>query len=158
MTSHWVTTGSTNAEAVVNPLASACAVEGYVPDELHLLANPGVQSTIDRIVDLSETVVRAFDGDPEVHVTSLETETDFPAIVEHFRAVVEAAGDEDRVAVDVTPGRKFMSAIAFQAGMQFGADHVFYLLVDSGDLFGRVYADLPRTATTLYDFREVFGE
>lgn len=157
MTSHWVTTGSTNAEAVVNPLASACAVEGYVPDELHLLANPGVQSTIDRIVDLSETVVRAFDGDPEVHVTSLETETDFPAIVEHFRAVVEAAGDEDRVAVDVTPGRKFMSAIAFQAGIQFGADHVYYLHLDSTDYFGKVYSTIPRSAINLIDFTELFG-
>jgi hypothetical protein len=158
MTRHWVTTGSTHAEAVVNPLAAACTVEGYVPDEVHFLANPGVQGTIDRIVDLSETVIRAFDGDPTMHVTDLETETDFPAIVDHFRAAVEAADDSDSVAIDVTPGRKFMSAIAFQAGMQFGADHVFYLLVDSGDLFGRVYADLPRTATTLYDFQEVFGK
>ena len=158
MTSHWVTTGSTNAEAVVNPLAAACTVEGYVPDEIHLLANPGVRSTIDRIIDLCETVVRAFDGEPEIHVTDLGSETDFPAIVDHFRGVVETADEDDAVAVDVTPGRKFMSAIAFQGGMPFGADHVFYLLVDSADLFGRVYADLPRTATTLYDFREVFGE
>jgi hypothetical protein len=158
MTRHWVTTGSTNAEAVVNPLAAACTVEGYVPDEIHLLANPGVQSSINRIVDLCETVVHAFDGNPKMHMNSLEAETDFPAIVDHFRTVIRTVNEEDTVAVDVTPGRKFMSAIAFQAGIQLEADHVFYLLVDSGDLFGRVYADLPRTATTLYDFCEVFGE
>lgn len=30
------------------------------------------------------------------------------------------------IAVDVTLARKFMSAITFQAGFRFDADHVFY--------------------------------
>jgi hypothetical protein len=49
-----------------------------------------------------------------------------------------------------------MSAIAFQAGMQFGADHVFYLYVDSSDYYDRVYPDLPRTGNELVDFSKVF--
>lgn len=158
MTRYWVTTGSTNPEAVVNPLAAACNEWGYVPERIFLLGNPGVEDRLDRIVDLAETIVEAYGGDPEIERTSLDTETDFSAIVDHFQAAIEAARDEgSEVVVDITPGRKFMSAIAFQAGIRFEADRVAYLHVHSGELFGRVYADLPRSGTTLYDFTEVFS-
>lgn len=159
MTRYWVTTGSTNPEAVVNPLAAACTEWEYVPDRIYLLGNPGVADQLERITDLAETIVEAYGGDtPEIERTSLATEADFQAIVEHFQTAIEAARDEDgEVVVDITPGRKFMSAIAFQAGIQFDADRVAYLHVHSGRLFGRVYADLPRSGTTLYDFTEVFS-
>lgn len=158
MTRYWVTTGSTNPEAVVNPLAAACNEWAYVPDRIFVLGNPGVEDQFDRIIDLAETIVEAYGGDPEVERTSLDSETDFQAIVDHFQAAIDAARDEDgEVVVDITPGRKFMSAIAFQAGIRFGADRVAYLHVHSGELFGRVYADLPRSGTTLYDFTEVFA-
>ena len=157
MTDYWITTGSTHPEAVVNPLAAACTERGYVPDEVRVLDNPGVHDRVARTVDLLETVVDAHDGATTVETTRLDEETAFRAIVDHFQSGIETADPDDTVAFDVTPGRKFMSAIAFQAGFQFEADHVFYLHVASGDLFGRVYPDLPKTATTLYDFREVFG-
>jgi len=159
MDRYWVTTGSTNVEAVVNPLAAACTEWEYVPNHIYLLSNPGVESQLDRVIDLVETIVEAYGGDtPTVECTSLESETNFQAIVDHFRSAIEAAKAADgEVVVDVTPGRKFMSAIAFQAGIQFEATKVCYLHVHSGKLFGRVYVDLPRSATTLYDFREVFA-
>jgi hypothetical protein len=155
MTEYWITTGSPNPEAVVNPLAAACVEREYVPDEIRVLDNPGIHEELGRITGLLETVVDAHGGDVGIETTDLEAETEFQTIAGHFRGAVEAAGPQDMVAFDVTPGRKFMSAIAFQAGFQFDADHVFYLHVASGELFGRVYPDLPRTATTLYDFREV---
>lgn len=159
MTSYWVTTGSTNPEAVVNPLAAACTVWEYVPDRIYLLENPGVADHMDRVVALAETIVDAHGGGtPAFERTSLEAETEFGAIVEHVRGGIEdARAANGEVVVDVTPGRKFMSAIAFQAGIRYEADRVSYLHVQSGDLFGRIYADLPRSATTLYDFTEVFA-
>lgn len=159
MSKYWVTTGSTNPEAVVNPLAAACTEWGYVPDRIYLLGNPGVADQLDRITDLTETIVEAYDGDePEIQITALNSETDFQDVVAHFKTAITDARDADgEVVVDVTPGRKFMSAIAFQSGIKFGADRVCYLHVHSGELFGRVYADLPRSGTTLYDFTEVFA-
>lgn len=157
MTDYWVTTGSTHPEAVINPLAAACTECGYVPDEVWVLDNPGVHDRMERTIELIERVVAAHDGAVDPNTTRLEDETDFQAIIEHFQTIATTAGEDDTVAFDVTPGRKFMSAIAFQAGFRYEADHVFYLHVASGDLFGRVYPDLPRTATSLYDFREVFA-
>jgi hypothetical protein len=159
MSKYWVTTGSTNPEAVVNPLAAACTEWDYVPDRVYLLANPGVEEQLARITDLTETIVDAYGrDDPDIQLTSLSSETDFQDVVDHFKtAITDARDTNSEVVVDVTPGRKFMSAIAFQSGIRFGADRVCYLHVHSGELFGRVYADLPRSGTTLYDFREVFS-
>lgn len=62
MSKCWVTTGSTNPEAVVNPLAAACTEWDYVPDEVYLLGNPGVADQINRITELTETIIDAYGG------------------------------------------------------------------------------------------------
>ena len=151
----WITTSSTNVEAMVNSLNAACDRE-FVPTELHVIENPGVTEQVTRALELMSTIVRAYGGDePDVHVTSLESEVKFDEIHVHVKDAIEsvhATGGE--VAVDITPGRKFMSAIAFAAGLRYDADHVFYFYLDPSAYFGRLYPDIPRTATRLYDFTE----
>lgn len=96
MEQYWVTTGSTNVEAVVNPLAAAWREWGYLPDYIYLLSNPGVETQLDRITELATTIVEAYGGEtPTIKCTSLDSETDFQAIVEHFRSAIEAAEDAD---------------------------------------------------------------
>jgi len=157
MVDAWLTTMSTNLEAVINPLAAACE-DGFVPDELHVLENPGVTDQFDDITSMMERVVIEYGGDaPELSATRLDEETDFQRIVEHFREPISRLHDDGgTAAVDVTPGRKFMSAIAFQAGMQFEADHVYYLYISNNRFYGRLYPDVPRPMTEFIDFTEVF--
>jgi hypothetical protein len=96
MDRYWVTMGSTNVKAVVNPLAAACTEWEYVPNHIYLLSNPGVESQLDRVIDLVETIVEAYGGDtPTVECTSLESETNFQAIADHFRSAIEAAKAAD---------------------------------------------------------------
>jgi hypothetical protein len=158
MTQAWITTMSTHLEAVVNPLAAACE-DGFLPDELYVLENPGIGDQFDEITSMMERVVVEYGGDdPDLSVTHLDEETDFQRIVDHFRGPIsQVRGDDGTVAVDVTPGRKFMSAIAFQAGIQFEADHVFYLYLAESQFYGRIYADVPKPTVELIDFQEVFG-
>lgn len=157
MVKAWITTMSTNLEAVVNPLAAACEDE-FLPDELYVLENPGIGDRFDDITSMMERVVIEYGGDdPELSVTHLDEETDFQQIVDHFRDPIAQIGDDDgTIAVDVTPGRKFMSAIAFQAGIQFQADHVFYLYLSESQFYGRIYSDVPKPTVELIDFQEVF--
>ena len=70
--------------------------------------------------------------------------------------IARIQADGGTAAVDVTPGRKFMSAIAFQAEIQLNADHVFYLYVSNNRFYGRLYPDVPRPVVELIDFQEVF--
>jgi hypothetical protein len=151
----WVTNSTTRPGPVVNSLNAACEA-GYLPDRIYLLSNPKVAAQVDPIRSRANTVVEAYGGDElEVHATNLEDETDFADIVSHYRDAIETAQEADRpVAVDVTPGRKYMSAIAFQAGFRFEADHVFYLHVESNRFYDLSYPEIPRTGIELIDFAE----
>lgn len=153
----WATTMSTHPESVVNPLIAACE-RGYVPTDIRLLSNPNVEAHLDTVTDLFETVTTAYGRqESDIVVTELDHETEFERIVAHFKtAITGEDGAGSAVAVDVTPGRKFMSAIAFQAGIQFEADHVYYLHLDSTDYFGEVYSTIPRSAVDLIDFQALF--
>ena len=155
MTRHWVTCGTPTTPGILNPLIAACD-GGYVPDEVHVLSNPPVADDVKEAVVLMEETVAAYGGDTETNVHELVSETDFEAIVDYYRSCIEAATTaDDEIAIDVTPGRKFMSAIAFQAGIQFGADHVYYFHRKAGRYRGRFYPEMPRTASNLIDFTEV---
>ena len=154
MDTRWLTIASPTTEAVVNPLIAACD-EGVVPDEIRLLSNPGLAETVSMLRPLLADIVAEYDGEPTVTVHSLDAETQYGDIVSFFVDGIKDAQDNSAsVAVDFTPGRKFMSAIAFQAGLQYGADHVFYLHLQSTD-YGYSYPDIPRTNAELVDFTEV---
>lgn len=156
MTRGWITNSSTTLEAMVNPVNAACQ-HGYVPTDLYLLQNPGTTDEVETAVDLVTTIIEAYDEDaPEIHVTELDADTEFENVLAHFVDTIEVVHDSDgEVAVDITPGRKYMSAIAFAAGLRFDADHVFYLYLGSTDLHGKCYPDMARSGTQLYDFAEV---
>jgi len=153
----WITTSSTNVEAVVNPLIVACD-EGYVPTHVYLMTTPKVEEQMEQVQELSETVIEGYGGDsPSVSVTELDDEADFDGIHAHIRDAIEETEKVDgETAVDVTPGRKFMTAIAFAAGMRYDADRVHYLYLDLRK-YGFLYPELPRSSMELYDFTEVMG-
>ena len=155
MVQAWVTNSSTTLEAMVNPLNAACD-GGFVPDRLYLLENPGVTDQVQRALDLIAEITTVYGGnEPEIRLTTLDSEVEFDRISSFFaESITEVEDDDGEVAVDITPGRKFMSAIAFAAGMRYEADHVYYFYLTSSDQYGQIYPDMPRTTTQLYDFRE----
>jgi hypothetical protein len=151
----WVTNGTPTMPGILNPVTAACD-QGYVPDEVRILSNPGVAEYVTEATNRFEVIIDAYGGDADVYTRDLDDETDFHGIIDFYRSTIETAqGNDDRIAVDVTPGRKFMSAIAFQSGFKFDADHVFYFHRKAGGYYGQFYAEIPRTATDLIDFTEV---
>lgn len=156
MSQVWVTTSSNKVEPMVNSINAACE-EGFVPDKLHFMKNPGVEAVVEEAIELTWDIIEAYDGEePTVSVTELDDELEFERIKTHvISAVTDAVERGDEVAVDFTPGRKFMSAFAFAGGMNWGADHVYYFYVISDAYHGLLYPEIPRTAVTLYDFTEL---
>ncbi len=154
MSRYWVTCGTPTIPGILNPMTAACD-RGFVPDKIHILSNPPVMEYVEESTELMTEVVTSYGGGAETTVHELSHETDFTSIVDYYRTQVEQSADDDEVAIDVTPGRKFMSAIAFQAGIQFGADHVYYFHRKAGGYYGQFYPEIPRTATDLIDFTEV---
>jgi len=157
----WVSSGSTTVEAMVNPIAAACAGDGletaFVPDTVYFLDNPGLGDALSDTKVLTRTLLEQNGVEsPTIKTAYIEHETDFQGIATHFQeAITDARDSAANVAVDVTPGRKFMSVIAFNAGMTYDADHVFYFYLESSDYFSRIYPEIPHTAAKLYDFTEI---
>lgn len=150
----WLTCGSPTTEGMVNPLIAACQ-RGYIPTEVRVLTNEGVQQDVDKALNIAETVIRSYGGKAGFDTWHLDRETDFKDIVAYYReSIAEARSRDATVAIDFTPGRKFMSAIAFQAGMQFKADHVFYFYRNGRAYQGDYLPEIPRTAYELIDFTE----
>ena len=154
MDTRWLTIASPTTEAVANPLIAACD-KGIVPDEIQLLSNPGMDGAVSVLQPLLEDIVVEYNSEATVRVQSLNAETEYHEIVSFFvDGITDAQNQSASVAVDFTPGRKFMSAIAFQAGLQYNADHVFYLHLQATD-YGHSYPDIPRSSAKLVDFTEV---
>lgn len=157
MTKAWITTSSTHIQAITNSINAACN-QGYIPDRVFMLENPSVIEEVDEALSITKDIVVAHGGvQPETHVKSIEEELAFEEILNYVRnAIEEVRADDGEVAVDITPGRKYMSAIAFTAGMKYNADHVFYFYL-TGLHYGKYYPEIPRTASDLIDFTEVLA-
>jgi hypothetical protein len=159
----WLSAGSTTVEAMVNPIAAACVGDGidtrFVPDTVYFLDNPGLDDTIETASNITQTVLEQHGvDDPDIEIRGVDHETAFDQIATHYRDSIAQAQDAGaEVAVDVTPGRKFMSVIAFNAGTTFDVDHVFYFYLRSSEYYSRIYPDIPRPAAELHDFTEVLG-
>lgn len=155
MTRAWITNSSTTLEAMINPITAACQ-EGFTPTDLYFLENPGVSEEIEQAITIGSTIIQEYGGDePEIHITELDSDRQFDRVLSHYVDGITAVQEGDgEVAVDITPGRKYMSAIAFAAGIEYDADHVFYFYLGSRDLHGQCYPDMARSATRLYDFTE----
>lgn len=151
----WITNGSTSIAPVANPLAAACH-DGYLPTDVYVLDNPVIRDVTDRATTMLKTVVTAYGGEePDVEVETIDEERDFEAIVAYLTAAIESGRDgEAEIAIDVTPGRKFWSIIAFRAGLEYDVDHLYYAHLD-GEYFGECFPTIPRTAIDLVDFTEV---
>lgn len=152
----WITNGSTSVAPVVNPLNAACH-EGYIPTHIYILDNPGITDITASATSLMKTIVTAHgENEPEIEVHHLDDEIDFEGIIEYTQSAIQAAQNEDdEVAMDVTPGRKFWSIISFRVGLQHDVDHLFYTHIKSSEFFGESYPTIPRSAIELIDFTEV---
>jgi hypothetical protein len=152
----WITNGSTSIAPVVNPLTAACH-DDYVPTDIYLLDNPGIEDITDAATSLMKTVVTAHGGaEPSITVETIPQETDFEAIGEYVQTAIETCHQADAtIAVDITPGRRFWSVISFQAGLAHDVEHLYYSHVQSESHFGECYPTIPRTAIDLIDFTEV---
>ncbi|WP_276249168.1 hypothetical protein [Haladaptatus sp. YSMS36] len=92
-----------------------------------------------------------------IEIRSMDDELDFAGIVDHLTSAIEAGKERGAtIAVDVTPGRKFMSAIAFQVGFKYEADHIFYFHLNTRRRSKKIYPEIPRLDTETIDFTEVF--
>jgi hypothetical protein len=132
----WITTIGTSPFAVVNPFWAACVLDNYVATRIHLLRSAATESNSAQARDWISRILKCYGVIPAFVEHSLDEENMDAFATEFCRVLKSEAGSN--IAIDMTPGRKYMSAIALLAGQKLGANRVYYL-----HLYDASYQDLP---------------
>lgn len=139
----WISTVGWSNFAVINPVWAACFGGDFIPEKVILLNNSKENKTIEGnlafVKDYITRVLTEYGVENPIIEGVDASEDDIDAYTKNFRRTVkEYRGDE--VAIDMTPGRKFMSSIAMAVAMnnlKF-VKRLYYL-----QLWGREYQNLP---------------
>ncbi|ASJ09270.1 hypothetical protein A3L11_08525 [Thermococcus siculi] len=154
----YVTAVGTSPEAVFNPLWYLAEARSWMPDEVYLFWNEGVKRELERVRELIGSLAEAYGVDVKVRADeSLKFDESRP---EEFREKVFSLLSRLRggeVVVDITPGRKFMSATLFGAAVSTGAGVTYLHLSDWRDYMGRLLFEVPMAKQRLFTGEELLG-
>ena len=156
----WITTVSTSAYAAFNTLWAGIKHFDYLPRKVHLLANLEL-SRKHHLSDVRtgfECILEGYEVDFTIEVHTFE-ETDFVSYAKTIGQLVFAEKRRgNTVAIDMTPGRKYMSALSLYLGLgsdiEYKADKVFYHHLSDLSYGRRPYPLIPANLPTLYDLKD----
>ncbi|ENN95911.1 hypothetical protein J422_05254 [Methanocaldococcus villosus KIN24-T80] len=138
----WISTVGSSPLAVFNTLWMAIVKEGYIPDKVYLLWNYKVEKNKEIIKNYIKSLNESYNFNIDVDESYKVSEDDFKDFSNALKEIIvkeKKRGNE--VAIDMTPGRKFMSALSMFAGIEgvsdgknkYKCDKVYYLhLKDMG--------------------------
>ncbi|NJF24399.1 hypothetical protein [Thermococcus sp. Bubb.Bath] len=157
----YVTTVGTSPQAVLNPLWYLMEVKGWIPDEVYLFWNDGVTRHLETAVKLIKRLSRAYGVDIKLYAGEGEKFREEDPV--EFREKVSALlknlkENEYEVVVDITPGRKFMSALLLGAAYGVGVSEVTYLHLSEWTRYiGGLLFEIPIVKQELFTMRELTG-
>ncbi|QDA31656.1 hypothetical protein FH039_08675 [Thermococcus indicus] len=157
----YVTVVGTTPEAVFNPLWYLAEVYSWIPERVYLLWNDDVTEQLELVKRLIGKLSEAYRVSIEVIADEGMSFTEEDPVQFRERAgelirKLKAEGHE--VVVDITPGRKFMSALLLGAAISMGADEVTYLHLGNFRRYaGRLLFEVPMAEQRLFRREELTG-
>ncbi|MCX7925050.1 MAG: hypothetical protein N2554_04480 [Fimbriimonadales bacterium] len=127
----WITVVGWSPMAVINTLWQACE-HGVVPDRIVLLASPDeqrVQQSLRVVHRYLRAILRQYGiSEPYIHHDPID-ESDFLGFWDTLERVLDRESQlAERLVIDTTAGRKYMSAFAITQGWRsdLPMEHVYY--------------------------------
>lgn len=154
----WITTIGTSPFAVINTIWAACKSDEYVPDNIIWITNEHISTDIvDSVNDWTCEILNAYGvNKPMLNEISVD-ETDVMGLHDVVFNTIQKSKSMGTVAIDMTPGRKYMSAIAMQCGIEAGADKIFYLFLSDSRYQDIPFPLIPVKKQSLFEMSSVFG-
>jgi hypothetical protein len=159
---HWFTSIGMSPHAVYNTLWMA-----YLEYDWHHVkitvfrltpasSKTGIKERLDTSYDHFEKWLKRFTTQYNLK-TKLEPihcdEEDYETYADLYReAIRNSVGNPS--AIDITPGRKFASAIGMQIGIEEKIDSIFYLHLLDDSYADLPYPQIPRSLVKLVDFKK----
>ncbi len=117
----WITTAGSSPFAVINTLWAACELDGYVPEKVYIVANEKVENEVKIVHEWIGRILKGYGSTAiieRIHADEVDF-TNFSRILS--TCITEEKKKGNQVAVDMTPGRKFMSAFSMFNGLKKAA-------------------------------------
>ncbi|HID26950.1 MAG TPA: hypothetical protein EYP22_03835 [Methanosarcinales archaeon] len=160
----WLTTIGMSTFAVVNTLWAACKQDNYIPQRVYLVKNDIVESKgkVKEVLDWMKRILKEYDVDAEFVFIDAD-ENNFKEFAKKIReAVRKEKLDDNEIAIDMTPGRKFMSAFSMYLGLgkdvKYHADLVYYLHLIDMSYKDYPYMQIPMHLQKLYEMKKELME
>ncbi len=150
----WITTVGENPFAVINTLWAACILEGeeFMPGKVHLIQNQKVKRNAEIVKAYVRRILGTYGISAEFEDHEVDEE-DIDGFAKLFRSVVESEKGNE-VAIDMTPGRKFMSAYAMMVGFEYCVSKLYYLHLYDSSYQNRPFVLIPFNQQRLINLLE----
>jgi hypothetical protein len=151
----WISIIGSSPFAVINTIWAACKLEEYIPEKVLFIVNRNLkEENIKAVHSWTEELLKSYGIKNPVFESREVEEDDFGQIEDTFRCNISRLKHEGLVAVDITPGRKYMSAIAMHCGLAEGASHVYYLHLKDFQYQDEPFPLIPIQKQQLIDMKE----
>ena len=159
---HWFTTIGMSPHAVYNTLWMAYIEHDWHPAKITVFrltptsSKPGIKERLDTSYQDFEKWLKRFTTQYDLK-TKLEAiycdEEDYETYADLYRKALRDSAGNPR-AIDITPGRKFASAIGMEIGIEEHVDSIFYLHLLDDSYADLPYPQIPRSLVKLVDFKK----
>ncbi|EHP84224.1 hypothetical protein [Methanotorris formicicus] len=132
----WITTIGSSPYAVFSTLWFAVVKDSFIPNKIYLLWNNKVEKNKETLKNYIETLSKAYNINIQINEDYKVNEEDFKTFANALKEIIIKEKKEgNEIAIDMTPGRKFMSAFSMFAGLEgvsdgknkYKCDRVYYL-------------------------------
>ena len=145
----WITFVGLSPMAVVNTLWMARQHDHISISKLYLLTNQKIAN--DSINAISSECRAMFPGCEVKEVQFSQENVD--DIISVIKAIIARESAKNTL-IDITAGRKFMSAVAMKAGVETKVEKIYYLYLKDDKYLNKRYDEIPVTQMELYNLRE----
>ncbi len=161
----WITIVGKSPFAVINPIWIACKSGEFIPEKVYLIWNDAVKGEKEMVVKAIKVILKNY-GVPEPEIIADDStkvhEEDFRRLAELLLSIRRKELREgNEIAIDMTPGRKFMSAIAMFMGvaksLKDKVHRVYYLHLSDQRYLNYPLILIPHKLQKLYEMRRELG-
>ncbi len=139
--------------STINPLWAACVLDSFIPEKVILITGGGLERKTESIRTWLTSIIQGYGKEPIFEECMLD-EDDINSYYNSFVHLIKKE-KENEIALDITPGRKFMSAIMMSGGLKLKISRVYYLHLKDYSFVERPFVTIPLAYQKLKNIREL---
>jgi len=152
----YITQVGASVEAVINSLWRSAIEQGDFPDKIYLLWNEEIEEYNDRVVKALQYLSNEYDFQVDIDDNITFDEDNISGFARTHEELIKSEIDAgNKVTVDTTPGRKFMSGISMKNIVEYDTEGYYLHLKNTTDFRYNWLPEIPVGLQNLVDIKEL---